>query len=129
MRPTKWESNAGELDSKRQLYAQIGVAYYVVFDPAEHLQQGILQLFELQGKRYVKMEGVWQPELELGLMLWEGEYEGVKEHWLRWCDSNGDLILTGAEAAHQERERAEAERERAERLAVQLRALGVEPES
>jgi Uma2 family endonuclease len=112
----------GELEEKRQLYAQIGVAYYVVFDPAEHLGQDILQLFELQGRRYVSLEGIWLPELKLGLMLWEGEYEGVRGSWLRWCDANGDLLLTGAESAQQERERAE-------KLAAQLRALGIEPET
>lgn len=112
----------GELDEKRRLYAQIGVAYYVVFDPAEHLQQGILQLFELQGRRYVSLEGIWLPELNIGLMLWEGEYEGVTGSWLRWCDAQGDLILTGAESAQQQRQRAD-------KLAAQLRALGIEPEA
>ncbi|HKI33319.1 MAG TPA: hypothetical protein VKA46_15810 [Gemmataceae bacterium] len=40
--------------------------------------------------------------------------------WLRWCDRAGNVIPTGCE-------RAKSERERAERLAEQLRALGVEP--
>ncbi len=41
--------------------------------------------------------------------------------WLRWYDQEGNLLLTGAE-------RVEHERQRAERLAAQLRALGVEPQ-
>jgi hypothetical protein len=53
--------------------------------------------------------------------LWDGEYEGVKAVWLRWCDQEGNVIPTGAELA-------EAERARAERLAARLRALGIDPD-
>ncbi|MDT9252530.1 MAG: Uma2 family endonuclease, partial [Limnospira sp. PMC 1280.21] len=69
--------------------------------------------------------------------------------WLRWWDSQGNLLLTGDERARierqraeqaeqrfeqaevelqQERQRAEAERQRAERLAELLRAQGIDPE-
>lgn len=41
--------------------------------------------------------------------------------WLRWWDSQGNLLLTGEE-------RAEQERQRADRLAEQLRSLGIEPD-
>jgi ribosomal protein L14E/L6E/L27E len=61
--------------------------------------------------------------------LWEGEYEGVKAVWLRWCDQEGIVIPTGAELAEAERQRAEAERARAERLAARLRALGIDPDA
>jgi hypothetical protein len=82
------------------------------------------------------MEEAWLSELGLGLTLWEGEYEGSREIWLRWVDQDSQLLLTGVEAAGKERERAEQEhqraeqeRERAERLVEQLRALGVEPDA
>jgi len=42
--------------------------------------------------------------------------------WLRWWDSQGNLLLNGDE-------RAELERQKSDRLAAQLRALGVEPEA
>ncbi|MDT9191242.1 MAG: Uma2 family endonuclease, partial [Limnospira sp. PMC 894.15] len=76
--------------------------------------------------------------------------------WLRWWDSQGNLLLTGDERARierqraenerqraeqaeqrfeqaevelqQERQRAQAERQRAERLAELLRAQGIDPE-
>ncbi|MEH2340058.1 hypothetical protein [Nostoc sp.] len=47
---------------------------------------------------------------------------------MRWCDAEGNVIPTGAERAEQEREAKETALQRAERLAAQLRALGVEPE-
>ena len=54
--------------------------------------------------------------------MWDGESEGVKAVWLRWCDQEGNVIPTGAELA-------EAERARAERLAARLRALGIDPDA
>lgn len=49
----------------------------------------------------------------------EGEEEGAKKQ--KYCDQEGRVIPTG-------RERAEQEHQRAERLAAQLRALGIEPD-
>jgi Uma2 family endonuclease len=51
--------------------------------------------------------------IELG--LWQGEYQNMELSWLRWWDLQGNLLLIGEE--------------RANRLAAQLRALGVEPEA
>jgi hypothetical protein len=45
--------------------------------------------------------------------------------WLRLFDEDGRLLPTTAEAAQLE---AEAEKQRADRLADQLRALGVNPD-
>ncbi|MBE2197485.1 MAG: Uma2 family endonuclease [Anaerolinea sp.] len=132
-----------ELGRKQRLYARIGVAYYVVFDPFQQLGTDTLHLFERQRTAYVPMSTAWLPELGLRLTLWEGEYEGMWETWLRWCDQDGALILTGAELARQERERAdtaqqqaeaaqqqaEAAQQRIERLLAQLHALGAEPEA
>lgn len=117
-----------ELGLKKQQYARIGIAYYVVFDPARQLGDKELHLFERRGTGYARMRKPWLPELGLGLTLWEGEYEGQQETWLRWCDQEGNLILTGAEASQRERQRAERERQRVERVAAQLRQLGIVPE-
>ena len=70
----------------------------------------------------------WLGEVELGLCLWEGVYENKREVWLRWCDADGNIILTGIERAEQERQAKEVALQRAEKLAQQLRALGVDPE-
>ncbi|KPQ34044.1 MAG: hypothetical protein HLUCCO16_17710 [Phormidium sp. OSCR] len=48
--------------------------------------------------------------------------------WLRWWDSQGNLLLHGEERAEQEHQRAEQEHQRAERLAARLRELGVDPD-
>ena len=86
-------------------------------------------------------EPVWFPEVSLGLKLWNGQYEDMEATWLRWADAQGVLIPTGKEGLDVERQRADAERERAEaerqraeaerecadRLAEQLRQLGIQP--
>ncbi len=92
--------------------------------------------------------------VELG--IWLGQYGNLELPWLRWWDSQGNLLLTGDERARierqraenerqraeqaeqrfeqaevelqQERQRAQAERQRAERLAELLRAQGIDPE-
>jgi hypothetical protein len=108
-----------ELGSKRRDYARIGVPYYAVYDPAEQLGQGKLNVFELGSEAYIKRETAWLPRVGLGLTLWHGTYEARTSEWLRWCDEQGNVIPTGAEAYTQERQRAE-------RLAAKLRELGVD---
>jgi Uma2 family endonuclease len=103
----------GEADTKLLDYARIGIPYYVLYDPLELLGGGVLRLFALRGRTYESMTAHWIPEVGLGLTLWQGTYEGKETQWLRWCDQGGQILPTGAE--------------RAERLAAQLRALGIEP--
>lgn len=116
-----------ELGEKLRRYARIGIAYYIVFDPEEQLGDRTLSVFGRRYLGYVEREDLWLPEVELGLTLWNGVYQGLDATWLRWLDREGRLILTGAEAtvearqqAEQERLRAEHEHQRAERLAAQL---------
>lgn len=124
-----------ELESKLSRYEQMRVSYYVVFDPNHELGADELQIFELRGRHYVEMTETWLEQVELGLTVWEGVFEAKQARWLRWCDAQGQLLLTGDEQAQferqraeQERQRAEQERQRAERLAERLRALGQDPE-
>ena len=126
----------GELAQKRARYALLGVAYYVVYDPQRLLGEEMLQCYELRGRTYTPCAEGWLHDLGLGVRLWEGEYEGVRAVWLRWCDREGNVIPTGAELAEQERQRAEQERQRveqerqrADRLAARLRALGIDPDA
>jgi len=120
-----------------------------VWDPAGYLGAPALHVFELRGDLYVKRSEATFPSLGLGLVLWEGTFEGYTTRWLRWVDAKGEFLATGAERAEQERVRAEQERLRAEqervraeqerlraeqadaraaRLAERLRAMGIDPE-
>jgi hypothetical protein len=118
-----------ELTRKLRDYAQIGIAYYVVFDPLRQIQDSdlmngaLLRVFGLTVGRYRDIsEPFWLETVGLGLTLWNGEFEQVQGLWLRWCDRQGAIVPTGAE----DRDR---ERSRAERLAERLRSLGVDPDT
>lgn len=105
------------------------VPYYVVFSRYTNR----LRAFTLVADRYQESEldpnqpKLWIPALELGLGLWQGEYEGVTRLWLRWYDAEGNWVLTDTQQALQRAEQAEAlleqERQEKERLLERLRQL------
>ncbi|MBN3879239.1 MULTISPECIES: Uma2 family endonuclease [unclassified Nostoc] len=109
--PTKWE-----------VYERIlRVPYYIVFDRYTDK----LQVFQLVADSYSELDlstpRVWMPGLELGLGLWQGSYQGIERLWLRWYDASGNWLPTPLEKLEQESQRAN-------RLAAQLRELGVNPD-
>jgi Uma2 family endonuclease len=116
----------GELTTKRQGYAKIGVPYYIVWDRDLHLRKRMLQCFLLTNGKYAPCEP-WFPELELGVTIWEGAFGEMHDTFLRWSNGDGKLIPTGAELAEREKQRADQEKRRAEKLAEKLRSLGIDP--
>ncbi len=124
-----------ELTKKLRDYARMRVGYYVVYDPQQLIQSTILSVYQLRFSKYIPQPEFVLEGVGLGLILWEGTFEGKNAQWLRWIDIDGQLILTGAERAEQERIRADQEHARANeaetraaRLLAQLRAAGIEPE-
>ncbi len=90
----------GKPPLKWDVYEQIlRVPYYVVFDRYEQN----LRVFQLHGNRYESAvlpdARFWFEELQLGLGVWEGGYQGIEGQWLRWYDRDGNLILTPMERA------------------------------
>jgi hypothetical protein len=177
---SKRSQRKGKTADKRDVYSEIGISYYVIFDPLRQIQSdkdmnnALLRVWKMIGGRYreittpvgIREVGEWilLEEVGLGLTLWSGKFE--EEHtklWLRWCDVHGEVIPTGTEAKEVEHQRAEIERQqrefaeqraeierqqrefaeqraeierhraeqsdqRAQRLAEQLRSLGIDPE-
>jgi hypothetical protein len=118
-----------ELDSKLNLYEQIRISYYIVYDPSQQLGEQVLRIYELRGRQYVETSQTWLEQVALGVTLWEGEFEGKQETWLRWCDRDGKILLTGDERAEQAQQRAEQAEQRTQRLEEHLRSLGVDLET
>ncbi|RPI65469.1 MAG: Uma2 family endonuclease, partial [Ignavibacteriae bacterium] len=81
----------GEDSAKLVRYARIGVKYYAIYDPLHELSDATLRFFVLRDRRYVEVADTWMPEVELGLILWHGEYRGYEDEWLRWCDKSGQV--------------------------------------
>jgi Uma2 family endonuclease len=118
-----------ELGAKFHIYEYMRVSYYVVYDPTQQLGKSVLRIFELRGRRYQERQETWLEQVGLGLTLWQGEFEGRQDTWLRWCDQNSVILPTGDERAEQAQERAEQAQERAQRLSERLRAMGIDPDA
>ena len=122
----------------------IRIPYYGIYE----MRTGNLEVYHLIDFVYRRMEpnerGHYPiPVLDVELGLWQGSYQNQELLWLRWWDSQGNLLLTGSEQVEiepalveQERQRAEQERERAEQaerkvtqLAERLRAMGIDPDA
>jgi Uma2 family endonuclease len=93
----------------------IHIAYYGIYEIAA----GKLEVYKLIGGSYHQMQPNEQGRyliepLGVELGLWLGTYQNQSQLWLRWWDTDGNLLLIGSERAELERERAETERERAE---------------
>jgi Uma2 family endonuclease len=132
------DSDGGEYSSKptyppgKWFYYEkiLKVPNYLIFEPST----GDLELYQLDGNQEYQIQSAdannryWIPQIELFIGVWQGSRENRNGNWLRWWDSQGNLLLWGFEAARQQSDRANQERDRAERLAAQLRAAGIEPE-
>jgi len=119
----------GKATGKKDLYAQIGVPFYAVFDPFRKLQGpnemngALLRVWTIASIAYTELtpapgisqvgEFIWLDGVGLGLTLWQGQFEEA---------------VTRHQRAETEQQRAEAERQRAERLADRLRAMGINPD-
>ena len=80
---------------------RLRVPYYFVY--SRFTQR--LRYFKLEGRQYQEQPLspeaplVWLEDLEIGLGIWQGEFEGVTAAWLRWCDQDGHWLLTDTEQA------------------------------
>ena len=130
---------------KMDIYANVRVSNYFIFDPEHHLSEETLRGFQLNGSQYTLMADptATMNMVGLGLTLWNGRYEDTDGLWLRWVDPKGELLATGAESAKKQTQRAEVEAKRAEvetnraeqaisenqRLMELLKQHGIDPKS
>lgn len=126
-----------EMMDKFQLYERYGVEEYYVFDPDKVVLEGWIR----KGDRLVPIENAdgWRsPRLGVRFDLSSGDLQVLQPDgqpfatYVELVDRNDRERRRTEQERHradQERQRADDERQRAERLAAQLRALGVEPSS
>jgi Uma2 family endonuclease len=139
----------GEYDEKRDIYAKLGVLYYLVYNP-EFWQRDRHQPFELykleRGEYCLQIgEPYWMPEVGLGIGRYQGKVGGLPQELLTWYDAQGDRHLSPEEqerfakeqerfakeqerfAKEQERFAKEQEQRQRERLEAFLRSQGFDP--
>jgi Uma2 family endonuclease len=140
----------GEYDEKLELYAELGVLYYLIYNP-EFWQRDRHQPFELykleNGVYQLQIgEPYWMPEVGLGIGRYRGLVGGLSQEILTWYDAAGDRELSPEErerqrteeerlAKEQERHAKEQERlakeqaqQRVEQLEEMLRSQGIDPD-
>ncbi|MEO6860595.1 MAG: Uma2 family endonuclease, partial [Microcoleus sp.] len=127
------------------------IPYYGIYE----IKTGRLEVYHLIDFAYRRIEpnerGHYPiPLLDVELGLWQGSYQNQEMLWLRWWDSQGNLLLIGSEQVEIERARVEQELQRAEQaerkaeqaerkaeqaerkaaqLADRLRAMGIDPDT
>jgi len=92
---------------KLREYAALAILYCVIYDPQRLLSNEIVRVYQLVAGEYLLRPDFRLPGVELSLTYWYGTFEDKTALWLRWSDPTGNIILTGAERAEQERRRAE----------------------
>jgi Uma2 family endonuclease len=110
--PNGSEQATAQPPGKLAVYEQyLRVPHYLVY--SRYTQR--LRYFKLEGGRYHEQPLnpdnplVWLADLNVSLGIWQGEFEGVPGHWLRWCDQAGDWFLTDTEQAEQQKAQAQSQ--------------------
>jgi Uma2 family endonuclease len=119
----------GEYTTKLDKYAELGVLYYVIYNP-KRKRKARLEIHKLSQGSYQLQNAnpLWKPEIGLGIGSERAEYDDLTREWLYWYDENDRRYPTPYERIDDADRRAEAADLRAEKLAAKLRALGIDPD-
>lgn len=92
------QTRRGEYTDKKTQYAQLGILYYVIYNPLRK-RKPQLEVYQLVAGEYQLLSGepVWLSEINLGIGKEEGTYQGMTREWLYWYDENGNRYLTPEE--------------------------------
>jgi Putative restriction endonuclease len=129
-----------EYDGKLDIYAKLGVLYYVIYNPQfwRRDQHQPFEVYKLIDREYILQIGepFWMPEVGLGIGRSQYISGTIQREVLYWYDENGTRYLTSEEVAQSERQQRqlaeqqiEIEQQQRERLAAKLRELGINPDN
>jgi Uma2 family endonuclease len=137
----------GEYDDKMDIYAKLGVLYYIIYNPEFWKRDGHqpIEVYKLIADSYQLQIGepFWMPEIGLSIGRCPEIFSGSEEEVLSWFDEKGDRYLRPEEKEIRSEQLAAAESQRANieaaaRMAAQqenevlrqrLRELGIDPDS
>lgn len=99
----------GEYDNKMAIYTNLGVLYYVIYNP-EYWQRDRHQPFEVyrlvDGEYQLQIgEPFWMPEINLGIGRFTTLTGGLQREVLSWYNQQGVRYLTAEEQLARYRER------------------------
>lgn len=84
------ETYRGEYTKKKDKYAEMGILYYVVYNPRRR-RKAPLEVYRLVEDTYKLFPGnpVYLPEIGLGIGKEAGTYQGITRDWLYWYNEQG----------------------------------------
>jgi Uma2 family endonuclease len=97
--------------TKKTLYERtFRTPEYILYDPDTQTLEG----WRLVKRRYRRIKPndrgrLWSEELELWVGTWPGDFQGHADLWLRFFDTDGNIVPTLGELERQRAEAAEAE--------------------
>jgi Uma2 family endonuclease len=123
----------GEYDDKKVIYANLGVLYYIVYNPEFWQRDGHqpLEIYQLVNGSYQLQSGepFWMPEVGLAIGRSPEIFPNSKEQVLSWFDEKGDRYLRPEEKEIRAEQRANAAQQENNVLRQRLLELGVDPDS
>jgi Uma2 family endonuclease len=101
------QTPGGEYTTKFLRYAEMGVLYYVIYNPSHQRRDkhGLFEVYRLQQGEYILQEGnpIWMPEIGLGIGHEKSYQEGLNRDWLFWYNEQGERYLPPGNALEQEK--------------------------
>jgi len=81
----------GEYDRKMEDYADLGILYYVIYNPEHskrHPGHNPFEVYKLANGQYIRQSGepFWFPEIGLGIGRISGQFGPIEREWLTWFD-------------------------------------------
>jgi Uma2 family endonuclease len=115
------QTRRGEYTTKKNFYAEMGVLYYVVYNPLRK-RKPKLEVYQLENGKYQLLAGepVWLSALGLGIGREVGIYQGITREWLYWYDEQDKRYLTTEEELR-------SLQQRNKQLEEHLLSLGIDP--
>lgn len=116
------ETASNQPPGKFEVYERrLKVRHYIVFSRYDQR----LRYFKLDGEQYQEQRlnaenpRIWLEDLEIGLGIWTGTFDGILRNWLRWCDREGNWFLTDTEQERFLREQEQLEKQQAQAQVLQ----------
>ncbi|GBF82595.1 Uma2 family endonuclease [Aphanothece sacrum] len=116
------QTRRGEYSTKKKFYAEMGILYYVIYNPLRK-RKPRLEVYKLNNGQYILQSGevIWLPELELGIGKELGSYQGIYREWLYWYDLTGKRYEIPEERIKNLGQQLDQERQEKEELAALLK--------
>lgn len=127
------QTYGGEYDIKMGKYLDLGVLYYVIYNP-EYWQRDNHAPFEVYRRvddEFVlqSQEQFWIPELQLGIGVAAGIHKGWERDWLFWFDQAGSRFPTPDERIEQAERQAQQAGQALQDLRYRLQQQGIDPDN